>query len=267
MVVNGLIVTPVRLYLGAPDMQAIIDFLSHPIINGLILGPIIGLILSYFFMPPSAGNNIGKQYVNVTHVVINYHGTNSAQSADAFIPACLAVSLLAASLVYLYVVFAYLAITILTAMAVGVVVMCVVGGVRTPGNVIWFFVPAFASGSGICLLQIAWDNRQAMQSFHLPGKLVELPGVLLQPAATWALLQGSGIIAVAIAFFHAAVFTSYYLLGGNRAGPRFSWQVRWLTMVQGSCGVFGAFMLVFVCGAAWLSVSDNAFRYITSGTF
>lgn len=248
-------------------METIVGILSHPIINGLILGPVIGLLLSYFFMPPSAGNNIGNQYVNVTHVVNNYHGTNSAQSTDAFIPVCLVVSLLVAGLVYLYVVFAYLAITILVTIAAGVVVMCVVGAVRTPGNVVWFFVPAFISVVSVRFLQIAWENRQTLRSFHLPGKFVELPGILLQPAATWALLQASGIVAVAIVLVHAAVFVSYYLLGGNRSGPRFNWQVRWLNIVRRFCGVFGAFMLVFMCGVAWLAVSGTAFRYITSGTF
>ncbi|MCZ7447276.1 hypothetical protein O8B93_06710 [Agrobacterium rhizogenes] len=79
-------------------METIVGILSHPIIGGLILGPIIGFLLSYFFMPPSAGNNIGNQYVNVTHVVNNYQATNSVQRADGFIPVCLFVSLLAAGL-------------------------------------------------------------------------------------------------------------------------------------------------------------------------
>ncbi|MBB4408135.1 hypothetical protein [Agrobacterium radiobacter] len=264
---NGLVVTPVRLYSGAPDLHTIIDILSHPIINGLILGPVIGLLLSYFFMPPGAGNSIGKQYVTVNHVVINYPGANNVQNSDAFIPACLFVSLLVAGLIYLYVVFAYLAITILTTVAAGVVVMCVVGAVRTPENVVWFFVPAFISVVSVRFLQIAWENRQTLRSFHLPDRFVELPGILLQPAATWALLQASGIVAVAIVLVHAAVFASFYLPGGNRSGPRFNWRVRWLNIVRRFCGVFGVFMLVFMCGAAWLAVSVTAFRYITSGTF
>ncbi len=248
-------------------MQTIIDILSDPIINGLILGPLIGLLLSCFFMPPSAGNSIKKQYVTVNYVAISYHGTNRIQNADAFIPACFFVSVLAAGLIYLYVVFAYLAITILTSVAAGVVVMCVVGVVRTPGNVICFFVPTAISAISICLLQIAWENRQTLWSFHLPGRFVELPRVLLQPAATWALLQASGIVAVAIALVHAAVFVSYYLQGGNRSGPRFNWQVRWLNMVRRFCGGFGVFMLVFTCGAAWLGLSGTAFHYITNGAF
>ncbi len=89
----------------------------------------------------------------------------------------------------------------------------------------------------------------------------------MQPAATWVFLQASGIFAVAILLVHAAVFVSYYLLGGNRSGLGFNWQVRWLNIVRPFCGVFGAFMLVFMCGAAWLAVSGSAFRYITSGTF
>ncbi len=248
-------------------MLSISDILSDPIINGLILGPLIGLLLSYFFMPPSAGNSIGKQYVTVNYVAINYHGTNRIQNTDSFIPAFLFVSVLAAGLIYLYVVFGYLAITILTTVAAGIVVMCVVGVVRTPGNSTWFFVPAAISAISICLLQTAWENRQTLRSFHLPDKFVELPTVLLQPAASWALLQASGIVAVAIVLVHAAVFGSYYLQGGNRSGHRFNWQVRWLNMVQSFCGVFGVFMLVFTCGTAWLGLSGTAFRYITNGAF
>ncbi len=143
----------------------------------------------------------------------------------------------------------------------------VVGVVRTPGNVTCFFVPAAISAISIYLLQIAWENRQTLRSFHLPGKFVELPRVLLQLAATWALLQASGIVAVAVVLVHAAVFVSYYLQGGNSSGPRFNWQVRSLNMVRRFCGVFGVFMLVFTCAAAWLGLSGTAFRYITNGAF
>ena len=254
-------------------MASVLEILSSPIMNGLILGPLMGCLFGMILMPKRNSNIVNNHQNNIyftTHIKHVYPDYSQGQATQVG-PLVLFFGALLIGLVYLYFHFALIAMTVLQTVAFAIIAKIMIGAVsavfRFPSSIapiFWLFFPLSASGANICIVQIAWHNRNAITSFYLPESLRQLPQFLEQPIFMWVLFQALGLIAVGTSLVFVTLFASHHLICGGNYGSysQTSWQMRWLGATRPFSGIFGVFILAVTCITAWIFISGLAYHYI-----
>lgn len=264
-------------------MDFVYQLLVHPISNGLILGPLMGLFLSWLFMPSTnsrsqAGIQANELSLNqaITYYdqrVIHIYPKTSQNTDATPLPFIVSGAILCLLIIFLYIWHGQIAIEVIRWLLAGlVIILCLSAGIRGYvtgrfSGMAWLLtlaVPVLVALFQLWLMETAERFLLAYAGMPRPRNLVELFRFWGREQLIWILLQGLGLAASITSLVVSCLFASHYLLLADYADDarQQPWRFRWLRATGPLRGIRGVVAMVVTSIFAWFTISGMAYGYI-----